>query len=104
MLFRLLPAFDLHVLPNVSYTNGEPRFVGLGNFVNLWNDPIFWQAAWNTFRFTGAATVLNALSLNGHFDDFARGAINLEDVVYYLSLIVGGLFVATRVLETRRYR
>src|SRR5438132_1102284 len=33
-------------------------FVGLGNFVNLWNDAIFWQAVWNTFRFTGAATVL----------------------------------------------
>jgi multiple sugar transport system permease protein len=33
-------------------------FVGLGNFVNLWHDPIFWQAAWNTFRFTGVATVL----------------------------------------------
>ena len=52
----------------------------------------------------GAANVLNALSLSGHFDDFARGAINLEDVVYYLSLIAGGLFIATRVLETRRYR
>src|SRR5919204_2384863 len=35
-----------------------PTFVGLGNFVNLWNDAIFWQAVWNTFRFTGAATVL----------------------------------------------
>ncbi len=35
-----------------------PTFVGLGNFVNLWHDPIFWQAVWNTFRFTGAATVL----------------------------------------------
>src|SRR5213083_2021059 len=33
-------------------------FVGLGNFVNLWSDSIFWQAVWNTFRFTGAATVL----------------------------------------------
>jgi multiple sugar transport system permease protein len=33
-------------------------FVGLGNFVNLWHDVIFWQAVWNTFRFTGAATVL----------------------------------------------
>jgi len=32
-------------------------FVGLGNFVNLWHDPIFWQAVWNTFRFTAAATV-----------------------------------------------
>lgn len=35
-----------------------PVFVGLGNFVNLWHDPIFWQAVWNTFRFTGVATVL----------------------------------------------
>ena len=35
-----------------------PTFVGLGNFVTLWNDPIFWQAVWNTFRFTGAATIL----------------------------------------------
>ena len=52
----------------------------------------------------GAATVLTALSLNGHFNDFARGAINLEDVVYYLSLTVGALFIATRILETRRYR
>jgi multiple sugar transport system permease protein len=33
-------------------------FVGLANFVNLWHDSIFWQAVWNTFRFTGAATVL----------------------------------------------
>ncbi len=53
---------------------------------------------------SGSAEVLRALSLRSHFDDFARGAINLEDVVYYLSIITGGLFVATRILETRRYR
>jgi ABC-2 type transport system permease protein len=53
---------------------------------------------------TGAANVLRALSLRGHYDDFARGAINLEDVIYYLSVTVGALFIATRALETRRYR
>ena len=49
-------------------------FVGLANFVNLWNDPIFWQAVWNTIRFTGAATVLKlvgglgmALVMNQNF-------------------------------------
>jgi multiple sugar transport system permease protein len=49
-------------------------FVGLGNFVNLWNDTIFWQAVWNTFRFTTAATVLKlggglamALVMHQHF-------------------------------------
>ncbi len=35
-----------------------PTFVGLRNFVDLWHDAIFWQAVWNTFRFTGPATVL----------------------------------------------
>src|SRR5260370_27655107 len=32
-------------------------FVGLGNFVNLSHDPIFWQAVWDTFRFSAAAPV-----------------------------------------------
>jgi ABC-2 type transport system permease protein len=53
---------------------------------------------------TGAAEVFRALALPSHFSDFARGAINLEDVVYYLSIIIGALFIATRVLEARRYR
>jgi len=43
----------------VSRPVAQPAtFVGFGNFDKLWNDPIFWQAAWNTVRFTGAATVL----------------------------------------------
>lgn len=51
-----------------------------------------------------AAEVLSALSLREHYDEFARGAINASDVLYYLSLTAGSLFVATRILETRRYR
>jgi multiple sugar transport system permease protein len=43
----------------VSRPVAQPAtFVGLRNFDRLWDDPIFWQAVWNTFRFTGAATVL----------------------------------------------
>lgn len=52
----------------------------------------------------GAADVLRALSISERYNDFVRGAINLEDIIYYLSLITGALFIATRVLETRRYR
>src|SRR5499427_6930823 len=40
---------------------GLPSFVGLGNFVRLSNDPIFWQAVRNTILFTAVATVLKAL-------------------------------------------
>src|SRR5919108_4421375 len=43
----------------VSRPVAQPAtFVGLGNFQKLWVDPIFWKAVWNTFEFTGAATVL----------------------------------------------
>jgi multiple sugar transport system permease protein len=35
-------------------------YVGFGNFVKLYNDPIFWQAVRNTIIFTGVATVFKA--------------------------------------------
>lgn len=40
---------------------GPATFVGLGNFVRLSNDPIFWQSVGNTIKFTGAATILKAI-------------------------------------------
>jgi multiple sugar transport system permease protein len=40
---------------------GPATFVGLGNFVTLANDPIFWQSVGNTVKFTGIATILKAL-------------------------------------------
>lgn len=83
-----------------SFTENQivAAVIGFGILLLLW----LIQSAGNVA--SGAAGVLKALSLPGHYDDFARGAINLEDVVYYLSLTIGALFIATRVLETRRYR
>ena len=40
---------------------GVASFVGLGNFVTLAQDPIFWQSVGNTIKFTAAATVLKAV-------------------------------------------
>jgi multiple sugar transport system permease protein len=39
---------------------GPATFAGLGNFVTLANDPIFWQSVGNTVKFTGVATILKA--------------------------------------------
>ena len=58
-----------------SATVGVPGvFVGLANFVKIWNDSIFQQAAYNTFAYTAIATVGKlglgmwlALLLNRHF-------------------------------------
>ena len=72
--------------------------LGFGILLLLW----LIEAAGNIA--TGSATVLTYLSLPAHYNDFARGAINLEDVVYYLSVTIAALFIATRMLETRRYR
>lgn len=51
-----------------------------------------------------ASDVLKYLAMPSHYNDFARGAINLEDVIYYVSVTLVALFLATRTLETRRYR
>jgi multiple sugar transport system permease protein len=40
---------------------GPATFAGLGNFVTLANDPIFWQSVGNTVKFTGVATILKAV-------------------------------------------
>jgi len=51
-----------------------------------------------------AGEILKYLAMPSHYNDFARGAVNLEDVIYYVSVTVVALFMATRTLETRRYR
>jgi multiple sugar transport system permease protein len=68
----------------------EPAFVGFGNFVKLYNDPIFWQSVRNTIIFTGAATILKAsgglamaLVMNQNFKmkAFTRAALLLPFIV-----------------------
>lgn len=44
------------------------------------------------------------LSLTTHFDNFAKGVIDLSDVVYYVSVIVIGLFLTSRSLEALKGR
>ncbi len=62
LAFLGYPFFYGAYLTFVSRPVAQPAtFVGLRNLEKLWDDPIFWQAVWNTFRFTGAATVLKLL-------------------------------------------
>lgn len=52
----------------------------------------------------GLAEVVRYLSLIGHFDDFTKGIVDTSHLIYYLSVIAVFLFLATRSLETRRWR
>jgi ABC-2 type transport system permease protein len=50
------------------------------------------------------APVLEYLSVNYHFSNISRGVIDSRDVIYYLSLVFFFLFLAVRVLSSRKWR
>jgi ABC-2 type transport system permease protein len=57
-------------------------------------------------NFTGPALgdFLGELSIFSHYQDFTKGVIDTTDLAYYLSVIAACLFLATRAVETRRWR
>lgn len=52
---------------------------------------------------TGAASALEWLSFDYHFQSMARGVIDLRDVFFFVSVTVFALAVAFRALESRRW-
>ena len=52
----------------------------------------------------GLREVLHYLSFSNAFDDFPRGLVDTRSVVYFVSLTVFSLFLATRVVESRKWR
>jgi ABC-2 type transport system permease protein len=42
--------------------------------------------------------------LTAHFEPFSKGVIDSKDVIFYVSVIVLGLFLTTRSLESLRWR
>jgi len=50
------------------------------------------------------APIVDYISLDTHFNNIAKGVIDSRDIIYYLSMIGGCLFLATRSLESRRWR
>jgi ABC-2 type transport system permease protein len=53
----------------------------------------------------GLAEVVRELGLQAHFGStLIQGIIRLEDILYFVFMIVGALFITTRIVETRRWR
>jgi ABC-2 type transport system permease protein len=48
--------------------------------------------------------VLSYIAVTSHFDSFAKGVLDMKDIVYYLSVIFVGLFLTARSMEALRWR
>lgn len=49
-------------------------------------------------------SVVSYLAVYTHFSDLTLGVIALKDVIYFLTVIVGALFLSVRSVESRRWR
>ena len=66
---------------------------------------LFLIIGWMTpFVSSTAGAVLSELSIVRHLDGFARGAIDTNDLVFYLNLTIFFLFLCARVLDSARWR
>jgi ABC-2 type transport system permease protein len=48
--------------------------------------------------------IVKYLSITEHFDDFSRGIIDTQHVIYYLSFITFGLFLTAKSVDSERWR
>jgi ABC-2 type transport system permease protein len=48
--------------------------------------------------------VAGYLSVNNHFQEFSRGVLDTKDVVYFVTLILAGLFLTMLSVQSRRWR
>lgn len=75
-------------------------FTTAGIILMLWIVGLFVQNQTGIF-----ADIINYIDLSGHYyDNFVDGKIDLSDVTYFVSIIVLFLFLAARVVESRRWR
>lgn len=66
---------------------------------------MLWVINWiGSFAGPGTQAVLSHLSIVEHFDDFAKGVIDTNHLVYYVSFIVFGLFLTAKSVDSERWR
>jgi len=66
---------------------------------------VLWILDWTQSFSTGkVAAVVTYMSLSTHLDNFAKGVIDLTDVVYFVSLVALGIFLTARSVEALKGR
>lgn len=66
---------------------------------------LLWVLEWvSSYESATWAQVLAYLSVPSHFDSFSKGVLSSKDAVFYASIIIAGLFLTARSLESLRWR
>jgi ABC-2 type transport system permease protein len=66
---------------------------------------LLWVVGWvGEYETALWARVLSYLSVLTHFESFARGVLDSKDLIFYLSVIILGLFFTARSMESLRWR
>jgi ABC-2 type transport system permease protein len=84
-----------------SLTQNQIVAVIVGLVMNL----IFWMIeALSDMVGAPLSNILTVVSLRPHFPDFTRGIVETRDIIFYLSFVAVALFLASRAVESRRWR
>ncbi len=75
-------------------------FIGIAVLIMLWIADAGSSFAGDNFF----GTALSYIAVTRHYNDFFGGVISTTDVVYAFSVIAVSLFIATQMLQTRRWR
>ena len=98
----LLGAASLAIGTFVSSLTENPIIAGFAGFALLL---VLWLLHWGAEYATGtSAAILNYLSVVRHFDDPAKGVVDSRNLVFYLSLVLFGLFATMRAIEAVRWK
>ena len=77
-------------------------FLGIMIVMILWFLPFLGQQVFGAGSMVG--TALTYAGISEHYLNFGQGVVDSRDVIYFITLTIGALFIATRALETRRWR
>ena len=88
----------ISTLTNNQMVAGVASFVV---FLLLWI--ISWVADSGSVNPT-VSSILHYLSITEHFDDFGKGVIDTKHIIFYLSFIAFGLFLAIKSVDSDRWR
>jgi ABC-2 type transport system permease protein len=66
---------------------------------------MLWVIGWvSDFAGPTTAKLVSYLSITEHFDDFSKGVIDTQHLVYYVSFITFGLFLTAKAVDSERWR